>query len=42
MKLVIDMNLSPRLVTLLEPGGHEAVHWSAIGDVRAEDATILE
>ena len=37
MKLVLDMNLSPLLADLLQQQGHEAVHWSAIGDPRATD-----
>ena len=28
MKLLVDMNLSPRWVPFLLDAGHEAVHWS--------------
>jgi predicted nuclease of predicted toxin-antitoxin system len=42
MKLVIDMNLSPRWVRFLREAGFEAVHWSTTGDPRATDATIME
>lgn len=35
MKLLIDMNLSPRWVDLLLDAGFEAVHWSAAGTQRA-------
>ena len=41
MKILIDMNLSPNLVPLLIIAGHEAVHWSNIGDPRAKDSEIL-
>lgn len=32
MKLIVDMNLSPRWVEFLAGAGIEAVHWSMIGD----------
>ena len=35
MKLLIDMNLSPRLPALLAEGGLEATHWSQIGPANA-------
>jgi predicted nuclease of predicted toxin-antitoxin system len=41
VKLLIDMNLSPAWVTLLKQHGYDAVHWSAVGDSRASDATIM-
>jgi predicted nuclease of predicted toxin-antitoxin system len=41
MKLVIDMNLSPRLVPLLSDAGHQTVFWETIGKPNAEDAEIL-
>ena len=41
VKLVIDVNLSPRWVGSLGALGVEAVHWSTIGPLDAEDATIL-
>lgn len=41
MKLVIDINLSPRWVELLQEHGYEAVHWSEVGDPRATDTAIL-
>jgi len=41
MKLLIDMNLSPRLVDLLTNAGHQAVYWGAIGKPDAEDSEIL-
>ena len=42
MKIVIDVNLSPRWVDALEQRGHEAIHWSSVGKLDAEDVTILE
>ena len=42
MKLLIDMNLSPRLLDILKDAGYEVAHWSNVGDPRASDAKILE
>jgi predicted nuclease of predicted toxin-antitoxin system len=41
MKLLLDMNLPPAWVPVLNAGGHEAVHWSSVGDPRARDADIM-
>src|SRR4051812_45550130 len=41
MKLLIDMNLSPQWVPLLKDAGHEATHWSAVGDPRAPDSEVM-
>jgi predicted nuclease of predicted toxin-antitoxin system len=41
MKLLVDMNLSPRWVGLLAGGGIEAVHWSAVGAKNAPDSAIM-
>ncbi|NDC55149.1 MAG: hypothetical protein EBZ74_13005, partial [Planctomycetia bacterium] len=41
MKLVIDMNLPPSWVQVLEAGGHDAVHWSSVGLPKASDRDIL-
>ena len=41
MKLLIDMNLSPEWVPVLEKAGFEAVHWSRVGKLNAADDTIL-
>jgi predicted nuclease of predicted toxin-antitoxin system len=35
MKILLDMNLSPRWVRFLEQEGFEAAHWSTVGDPRA-------
>ena len=42
MKLLVDMNLSPRWVTALGTSGFEAVHWSAVGRVDAADSEIMD
>lgn len=41
MKVLIDMNLSPRWCAALRQHGWEAVHWSEVGDPRAADRTIM-
>jgi predicted nuclease of predicted toxin-antitoxin system len=41
MKILIDMNLSPDWVKVLENVGWEAVHWSTVGDIRATDDVIM-
>ena len=41
MKLLVDMNLSPRLAILLGVAGVEAVHWSSLGPPDASDAAIM-
>jgi predicted nuclease of predicted toxin-antitoxin system len=41
LRIVLDMNLSVEWLPLLEQEGWTAVHWSAIGDPRADDATIM-
>lgn len=41
MKLLIDMNLSPALTSLIRSGGHEVLRWADQGAPDAEDAEIL-
>ena len=41
MKLLIDMNLSPRWVTVLENAGIEAMHWSVLGAATAPDVELM-
>jgi predicted nuclease of predicted toxin-antitoxin system len=41
VKLIIDMNLSPNWVPLFQAAGHQAQHWSAIGNANASDLGIL-
>lgn len=42
MKILIDLNLSPEWVEVLERYGWKAVHWSTIGDPRAEDSVLMD
>jgi predicted nuclease of predicted toxin-antitoxin system len=41
MKLLVDMNLSPRWASLLTDAGLEAVHWSTVGQTNARDTEIM-
>ena len=41
VKLLIDVNLSPKWAPVLSGLGWPAVHWSAIGDPRASDDAIM-
>ena len=41
MKLLVDMNLSPRWVNLLADAGMEAAHWSMLGARNAPDTEIM-
>ncbi len=41
MKLLVDVNLSPRWVGYLEDAGIEAIHWSTVGPLNAPDANIM-
>ncbi len=41
MKLLVDMNLSPRWVSLLGNAGIEATHWSTLGANNAPDTEIM-
>ena len=41
-KLLLDMNLSPEWVPMLQAQGWEAVHWSTVGDPRATDREIMD
>jgi len=42
MRILVDMNLSPDWVAVLAKYGIEAVHWSTVGDPRAEDAVLMD
>ena len=42
MKLLIDMNLSPRRVEHLARAGHDAIHWSTVGEHSARDIVIMQ
>ncbi|MGH8210352.1 MAG: DUF5615 family PIN-like protein [Steroidobacteraceae bacterium] len=41
MKLLVDMNLSPRWVNVLASSGFEAAHWMTLGANDAPDAVIM-
>lgn len=41
MKMLIDMNMSPRWENVMTDAGLEAVHWSAIGAINAPDIEIM-
>ena len=41
MKLLVDMNLSPRWIGLLHNAGWEAEHWSAVGKANATDSEVM-
>jgi len=41
VKLLLDMNLSPALADLLAEAGHDAAHWSAVGDRDETDRAIM-
>ena len=42
LQILVDMNLSPDWVGHLQKHGWPTVHWSAIGDPRASDQTIMQ
>lgn len=41
MRLLVDMNLSPRWIEVLAVAGIEAAHWSMLGPRNASDAEIM-
>ena len=41
-KLLVDMNLSPEWVPVLQKHGWQAVHWSFVGDPQASDRVIMD
>jgi predicted nuclease of predicted toxin-antitoxin system len=42
LKILVDMNLSPRWVPALEEQGWMTVHWSTVGEPSAPDAQIMQ
>ena len=40
-RLLVDMNLSTEWIPLLKAAGHDAVHWSDVGDPRAHDNELM-
>jgi predicted nuclease of predicted toxin-antitoxin system len=41
IRVLVDMNLSPRWAMALKSAGFEALHWSVVGSPRALDAEVL-
>lgn len=42
MKILVDMNLSPDWVGVFTKRGITAVHWSSVGDPKAEDTELID
>ena len=42
LNLLVDMNLSPQWVPVLQRHGWQAAHWSTIGDPGASDKEITD
>lgn len=42
MKILIDMNLSPRWVSALAEMGIESIHWCDVGDPLAPDRDLMD
>lgn len=42
MKILIDMNLSPAWAVVFAKHGIAAVHWSTVGNPRAEDSILMD
>jgi predicted nuclease of predicted toxin-antitoxin system len=42
MKILVDMNLAPAWIPVLEKAGFEARHWSTIGQGNAPDAQLFD
>ncbi len=42
MRLLIDMNLTPRWVSFLTNAGHETIHWFSTGRPAARDREIFD
>lgn len=42
MRLLVDMNLTPRWVQFFASESLDSIHWSCIGATNAEDSTICE
>lgn len=40
MRLLFDMNLTPRWVQYVLGAGHDCIHWSDVGPINSEDSAI--
>lgn len=41
MKILVDVNLSPAWIPILQTAGHEARHWCELGSACAADVEIM-
>ena len=41
MKILVDMNLSPRWPKVLREAGHEAIWWKEVGAINAPDQALI-
>lgn len=41
MKLLLDMNIPPKLCAILTKAGWDAIHWSSVGNHAAPDLEIM-
>lgn len=42
MKLLVDMNLSPRWCEFLQANGWDSIHWSQVGNADASDREVMQ
>ena len=42
MNVLIDMNLSPQLCGVLKKQGFRCVHWSEVGNPKADDTVLMQ
>jgi predicted nuclease of predicted toxin-antitoxin system len=42
LKLLLDMNVTPRLVSFLTTSGVDSAHWQEVGRASAEDSDIAD
>jgi predicted nuclease of predicted toxin-antitoxin system len=42
MKILLDMNMPGVWEAFLNAAGHSAIHWSRVGDIRADDTEIMD
>lgn len=41
MKILVDVNLTPKWIEALRENGFDAIHWSEVGELHASDSQIL-
>lgn len=42
IKILVDMNLPPSWISVLQGAGWSAVHWSTVGNPQATDRTLMQ